>query len=124
MQPWWPRPRRQRRGTRRALWPAALSPAACRAGLDRAAREPAGQGREPALRRPKNTVPPARAQFTPAERRLIARLRTPNDVQRCLNRLPYNTEAKGETLRSFRQVLPHGKAHCSEAALFAACVLD
>ena len=62
--------------------------------------------------------------FTPAERRLIARLSTPNLVQRYLNRLPYNTGPRGETLRSFRQVLRHGKAHCSEAALLAACVLE
>jgi len=71
-----------------------------------------------------DTLPPALAVFTPAERRLIARLRTPNLMQRYLNRLPYNSEPRGETLRSFRQVLRHGKAHCSEAALLAACVLE
>ena len=59
-----------------------------------------------------------------AEKRLIRRLRTPRDAQRYLNRLPYNTETKGETLRSFRQVVRHGTAHCLEAALFAACVLE
>lgn len=63
-------------------------------------------------------------EFTPTERRLIARLRTPMAVQRWLNRLPYNTETKAETLRSFREVLRHRKAHCSEAALLAACVLE
>src|SRR5262249_44634257 len=64
--------------------------------------------------------------FTPAERRLIRRLRTPILVQRFLNRLPYNTEAKPgpETLRSLRQVLRHRTAHCLEAALFAACILE
>ena len=62
--------------------------------------------------------------FTPAERRLIRRLRTPADVQRYLNRLPYNTERRGDTLRSFRQVVRHKTAHCLEAALFAACVLE
>jgi hypothetical protein len=67
---------------------------------------------------------PPLACFTPAERRLIARLRTPNLMQRYLNRLPYNTEPRRETLRSFRQVLRHGKAHCSEAALMAACILE
>ena len=66
-----------------------------------------------------DTAPPPLAVFTPAERRLIARLSTPNLVQRYLNRLPYNTERGGETLRSFRQVFRHGKAHCSEAALLA-----
>ncbi len=63
-------------------------------------------------------------RFSGAEMRLIRSLRTPLDVQRYLNRLPYNTETKGETLRGFRQVVRHGTAHCLEAALFAACVLD
>ncbi len=68
-------------------------------------------------------VPPLSA-FTPVERRLIARLRTPLDVQRWLNRLPYNTEKRGETLRGFRQVARRRNAHCLEAVLFAACVLE
>src|ERR1044072_2487996 len=64
--------------------------------------------------------------FTPAERRIIRRLRTPDAVQRFLNRLPYNTEPApaGATLRSFRGVVRHGRAHCLEAALFAASVLE
>jgi hypothetical protein len=64
--------------------------------------------------------------FTPRERQLIARLRTPLAVQRYLNRLPYNTEPApgGATLRSFRGVVRHGSAHCLEAALFAAAVLE
>ena len=65
------------------------------------------------------------ASFTPEERRLIGRLRTPTDVQRYLNRLPYNEEPHGRaTLRSFRGVVRHGNAHCLEAALFAAVVLE
>src|SRR6476620_7070997 len=68
--------------------------------------------------------PPSPDQFTPAERRLIQRLRTPTAVQRFLNRLPYNTETGGDTLRSFRQGVGRGTAHCLEAALFAACVLE
>jgi hypothetical protein len=62
----------------------------------------------------------------PAERRLIARLRTPLAVQRYLNRLPYNTEPPpgGATQRSFRGVVRTGCAHCLEAALFAATVLE
>src|SRR6476620_4021845 len=68
--------------------------------------------------------PPSPDQFTPAERRLIQRLRTPTAVQRYLNRLPYNTEPGGDTLRSLRQVVRRGTAHCLEAALFAACVLE
>ncbi|PYQ79355.1 MAG: hypothetical protein DMG03_26020, partial [Acidobacteria bacterium] len=63
--------------------------------------------------------------MTPRERRLIARLRTPTDVQRYLNALPYNEEPGGRaTLRSFRGVVEHGCAHCLEAALFAATVLE
>jgi hypothetical protein len=68
---------------------------------------------------------PAGLRFTASERRLIARLREPDDVQRYLNRLPYNQEPGGRaTLRSFRGVLRHGCAHCLEAALFAAVVLE
>jgi hypothetical protein len=63
--------------------------------------------------------------FTARERRLIAALRTPLAVQRFLNRLPYNNEPGGRaTLRSFRGVVRHGRAHCLEAALFAAVVLE
>ncbi len=70
--------------------------------------------------------PPSAAAFTPAERRLIRRLRTPVLVQRFLNRLPYNTETPPdpETLRSLREVLRHRTAHCLEAALAAACILE
>jgi len=71
-----------------------------------------------------STVSPPSFPFTPAERRLIRRLRTPLDVQRFLNRLPYNTEPNGDTLRGFRGVARHGRAHCLEAALFAACALE
>jgi hypothetical protein len=64
--------------------------------------------------------------FTLAERRLIARLRTPLAVQKYLNALPYNTEPPPgrATLRSFRGVVRHHTAHCLEAALFAATVLE
>jgi hypothetical protein len=80
--------------------------------------------------RPSNDVrrddPPDRALFTPRERRLIAGLTTPARVQRYLNLLPYNTEPPpgGATLRCFRGVVRHGCAHCLEAALFAAVVLE
>jgi hypothetical protein len=62
--------------------------------------------------------------FTAAERRIVARLRTPAAVQRWLNDLPYNNETGGETLRSFRGVVEHGTAHCLEAALSAAVILE
>ena len=69
---------------------------------------------------------PSRNAFTPAERRLIARLKTPIQVQRYLNALPYNTEPPPDpaTLRSFRGVVRHHTAHCLEAALAAAVILE
>jgi hypothetical protein len=55
----------------------------------------------------------------------VAHLNTPRRVQAFLNALPYNTEPHGRaTLRSFRGVIRHGCAHCLEAALFAAVVLE
>lgn len=67
-----------------------------------------------------NSQPP----FLRAERALIARLNTPAKVQRWLNALPYNSERDGATLRSFRPVARLKTAHCLEAALFAAVVLE
>ena len=62
--------------------------------------------------------------FTPREQRLVASLRTPLLVERWLRRLPYNHENGGETLRTFRRVARDQTAHCLEAALFAAAVLE
>ena len=69
---------------------------------------------------------PRRPDFTAAERRVIDRLRTPRQVQRFLNALPYNTEPPpgGPTLRSFRGVVRTGTAHCLESALAAAVILE
>jgi hypothetical protein len=69
---------------------------------------------------------PPRSAFTAAERRIIDRCRTPLAVQSFLNALPYNHEprSQGETLRSFRGVVRHGAAHCLEAALAAAVMLE
>ena len=69
---------------------------------------------------------PPRTAFTRSERRIIDRLRTPAAVQRFLNDLPYNTEPPPgrATLRSFRGVVEHGTAHCLEAALSAAVILE
>jgi hypothetical protein len=69
---------------------------------------------------------PRLSEFTARERRLIRRLRTPLAVQRFLNALPYNTEPPPEpaTLRTFRGVVRRNTAHCLEAALFAAVVLE
>ncbi len=65
-----------------------------------------------------------RLPFTSAERRIISRLRTPAAVQHWLNELPYTQEKHGETLRSFRGVVRTGTAHCLEAALSAAVILE
>jgi hypothetical protein len=69
---------------------------------------------------------PDRRAFTPAELRVIDRLRTPTAVQGWLNDLPYNTEPPPgpATLRSFRGVVRHHTAHCLEAALAAAVILE
>ena len=69
---------------------------------------------------------PPLSAFNDAERRLVRRLRTPRLVQRYLNQLPYNTEPApgGPTLRSFRGVVRTGTAHCLEAALSAAVILE
>ena len=67
---------------------------------------------------------PGPEAFSPRERALLARLRTPGAVQRWLRSLPYNWEKDGETLRSFRQVVRLGTAHCLEAALSAAVVME
>jgi hypothetical protein len=72
------------------------------------------------------TAESGRPGFTSTERRLIARLKTPAQVQRYLNALPYNTEPPPgrATLRSFRGVVRHHTAHCLEAALSAAVILE
>jgi hypothetical protein len=69
---------------------------------------------------------PAALPFTPAERRLIRRLRSPRDVQAFLNALPYNTEPPPgrALLRSFRGVVAHRTAHCLESAITAAVILE
>lgn len=62
--------------------------------------------------------------FSPKERALAARLDTPEKVQRWLSGLPYNWERHGETARTFRGVVRTGTAHCLEAALSAACIME
>ncbi|MFQ5745569.1 MAG: hypothetical protein ACE5HV_18620, partial [Acidobacteriota bacterium] len=68
--------------------------------------------------------PPGREAFRPKEWALIQVCRTPRQVQAFLRALPYNREKKGETLRSFRGVVRHWQAHCLEAALTAATILE
>lgn len=67
---------------------------------------------------------PLKPAFTKKESALIRRLRTPEQVQRWLRSLPYNWERRGETLRSFREVVRRGEAHCLEATLAAAVILE
>lgn len=67
---------------------------------------------------------PPRSAFTRSELDLIDRLRTPRQVQRWLRRLPYNWGRDGNSQRSFRTVVETGEAHCLEAVMFAATVLD
>lgn len=77
----------------------------------------------PPLPRADRIEPPV-VPLTPRERALVSRLSTPGAVQRWLNDLPYNRETGGETLRTFRGVVRTGTAHCLEAALSAAVVLE
>lgn len=69
--------------------------------------------------------PPTRlAAFSPREQEVIRRLDSPEKVQRWLRSLPYNYETRGETLRTFHAVARLGTAHCLEAALTAATVME
>jgi hypothetical protein len=67
---------------------------------------------------------PGRDAFTNKEWKVVQGLRTPRQVQHYLRTFPYNWEREGETQRSFREVLRRGEAHCMEAALLAAVVLE
>ena len=61
--------------------------------------------------------------WTASERRRLRSLSTPARIQAYLDRIPYNTETNGDTLRSPRRVLRLGTAHCMEGALLAAAAL-
>ena len=67
---------------------------------------------------------PPKESFTAKELKIIAEHRTPAQVQRYLSRMPYNWEKSGGTLRSFREVVRRGEAHCLEAALAATVILE
>ncbi len=45
-------------------------------------------------------------------------------MQGWIRSLPYNFETDGETMRTFRNVVRHRTAHCLEAALSAATILE
>jgi hypothetical protein len=61
--------------------------------------------------------------LTPSEYRTLARLNTPEKIQRYLDEIPSNFEIGGETSLSVREVLRQRRAHCIEGALVAACAL-
>ena len=67
---------------------------------------------------------PGREAFTKKEWRLIQSLRKPAQVQRFFSSMPYNWERDGGTLRSFRETLKRNEAHCLEAAVGAAVILE
>jgi hypothetical protein len=67
---------------------------------------------------------PPREAFTNLEWKVIEAHRTPRQVQRYLRTVPYNWELEGGTLRSFREVVRLNTAHCLEAALAAAVILE
>ena len=80
--------------------------------------------RQTLARRQQFSSPPGRPDFQPGEWAVVRKLRTPRQVQRFLRALPYNWETNGETLRTFRGVVRHWQAHCLEAALAAATILE
>ncbi len=67
---------------------------------------------------------PREQDFTREEWELINSNRTPRQVQRTLSAMPYNRETEGGTLHTFRQVLRRQTAHCLEAAMAAAVILE
>ena len=62
--------------------------------------------------------------FTATEWKLVQRLNTPSKVQRYFSQMPYNWERDGGTMRSFREVVKRNEAHCLEAAVGAAVILE
>jgi hypothetical protein len=71
-----------------------------------------------------NALKPARGVFTKREWQIVSTHRTPAQVQRWLSAMPYNREPCGATLRTFREVVRRNEAHCLEAALAAAVILE
>jgi hypothetical protein len=80
--------------------------------------------RQRPAQQPQSPPPPDRTRFRPKEWAIVQTLRTPRQVQQFLRALPYNWEKNGETLRSLRGVVAHWQAHCLEAALIAATILE
>jgi hypothetical protein len=57
-------------------------------------------------------------------RKLARRYRTPEAVQFFLKSLTYNKEKNGETVQSAAKVLQTKKAHCLEASILSAAILE
>jgi hypothetical protein len=62
--------------------------------------------------------------FTANEWKLVQRLNTPAKVQRFFSQMAYNRETDGGAMRSFREVVKKNEAHCLEAAVGAAVILE
>ena len=61
--------------------------------------------------------------LTLAEKKLLQKLSTPNKVQDFLDHFPVNFSKIGESIKSPSWVIKNKKAHCIEAAIFAAAAL-
>jgi hypothetical protein len=61
--------------------------------------------------------------LTPADARLLARLRTPEKIQDYIDAMPTNHELKGDTCLAVAGTLRLGTSHCIEGALLAAAAL-
>ncbi|MBI5139252.1 hypothetical protein HZA26_01435 [Candidatus Nomurabacteria bacterium] len=62
--------------------------------------------------------------FTKKEISLMKKLNTPAKVQDFLNKLKFNFERRGETLKSPIRTIREGNAHCMEGALLGAYLLS
>jgi hypothetical protein len=68
-----------------------------------------------------NVTPPPLSIYSQRVQRLIRRLKTPLQVQRWLLQLQYNPQ---DTMRNLHGVAHHRRAHCLEAVLAAAAILE
>jgi hypothetical protein len=71
-----------------------------------------------------NSNRPDKRSFTAREWTLVQQLNTPAKVQRYFSSLPYNWERDGGTMRSFRELVRKNEAHCLEAAVGAAVIME
>ena len=67
---------------------------------------------------------PDKRRFTATEWKVVQRLNTPAKVQRFFSSMTYNRETNGGTMRSFRELIKKKEAHCLEAAVAAAVILE